>query len=412
MRRPCLIPDAYVRVARSPSVPPLLLGMVLNGISSGLPLAIILAAKEGGSFTVAGAAAAVFALGAAVSNPLRGRAVDRYGQLIVLAGLNGARVVVLMALAVAVGGSAPALTLILAAAAGLANPPVASSMRAMWRKLVADDDLNSAYALQSVLTECTYIAAPISVGALVVLIGGAGTLIFVAVVEALGTLVFLSSRTARTWREAPNTAGVLGALAAGGFRALALITLPIGMVFGVFDIAAPAVALDQSAEWVTGFASATLSIGSILGGLFYGARKWQAPPARRLLFLLALTALAFVPLGFVESVPALLVASAVAGLAISPTIATIFGLIDDVAPRGTGTEALTWILALYALGTALGAFVAGSIVSDNLQLVLGGPALLAAVAALLAAACGRLLQSGSERPLAGTGIDHSEAEAR
>jgi len=384
----------YRDVLRRPHVPRLVAAMVMNGVSTGLPLAIILSVRVAGGFAAAGGAAAAFAISAAISNPFRGRWVDRLGQRTVLLGLNFARAAALGGLALAVSLRAPVAVLVLcSAASGAANPPVASSMRAMWRSLMGEgQDLTSAYALQSVANELTYVLGPVAASLLIAGTGGPLALLIIVGIELAGTLLFVGTPASRVWREGGATSGLWGAMSSAGFRVLALVNIPIGMTFGCFDVAAPGLAVRHGQAWAAGFAMGALAVGSMIGGLVYGAREWRAHLHQRFLVLLVLLCAGFFPLALVHSVPALIVTSAIAGLALAPAVASVFSLIDDVAPEGTGTEALTWIMALYALGTALGAALAGRLVTNHLQLVLAGGTICAGLAAVVAAAGIRTLR--------------------
>jgi len=75
--------------------------------------------------------------------------------------------------------------------------------------------------------------------------------------------------------------------------------------------------------------------------------------------LFALMTVGLLPLGLAQSVPALVGLMAVAGLAVAPFVAAEFRLIDQVSPKGTAVEALTWIVTTYAVGMAAGSLAAG-----------------------------------------------------
>ncbi len=53
------------------------------------------------------------------------------------------------------------------------------------------------------------------------------------------------------------------------------------------------------------------------------------------------------------------------GLAFAPTTATEYLLVQRLAPAGTETEALGWVLTSHVVGSGLGSLVAGAAVSGG-----------------------------------------------
>jgi predicted MFS family arabinose efflux permease len=81
-----------------------------------------------------------------------------------------------------------------------------------------------------------------------------------------------------------------------------------------------------------------------------------------------------------------------AGSTIAPTFATVYAMVDAVAPRGAATEAFSWLATAAAVGTSAGAAVAGAVVDaagPSSSFVFAGAA--AVVAAVTAAARTRTL---------------------
>ena len=70
---------------------------------------------------------------------------------------------------------------------------------------------------------------------------------------------------------------------------------------------------------------------------------------------------------------------------VAPATTIIYSLLDRVAPRGTATEATTWMILGYAVGGAIGAALAGDRVQAS-GVELGYPGLQRGRAAL--GACG------------------------
>jgi MFS family permease len=360
--------NAYRELLRSPQVRALSLAVLVSGVGgAAVPLALVLLVREQtGSFATAGAVVAALGLATGVFNPIRGRLVDTRGQRNVLAPLAFVHACCLGGLVALAVGDAPTWTLIVAAViAGAAPAPLMSSLRALWRDLVPGPSLQSAYALQAVLTEVFFIASPLLAVLLVATFSEEVAVLVLVAVELAGAIAFTATSTSRAWRSEPRETGSFGALGSPGMRTLALASLPYGMVFGALDVGAPAFADLHGGAEAAGIALAALALGSMIGGLIYGSRSWSWDlPVRYLVLLLALAAL----LGLAAlsgGLPVFAVMLAFGGLMVAPATTIIYSLLDRVAPRGTATEATTWMILGYAVGGAAGASLAGVAVEQS-----------------------------------------------
>jgi predicted MFS family arabinose efflux permease len=72
---------------------------------------------------------------------------------------------------------------------------------------------------------------------------------------------------------------------------------------------------------------------------------------------------------------------------IAPTCATAYAMVDHAAPHGTVTEAFAWMATAVAIGTSLGAAIAGTVADAAgpaaAFLLAGAPAAAVAVLAAL-----------------------------
>jgi predicted MFS family arabinose efflux permease len=132
----------------------------------------------------------------------------------------------------------------------------------------------------------------------------------------------------------------------------------------VLEIGVTAFAEQEGSRADAGWLFALWSVGSLAGGLYYGARTWHSSPDRRFLVLFAALALGLVPLPLADSLLAFGVLIAVAGLALSPSSAIGYSLVGELAPAGTVTEAYAWQIMAYVGGSALGAWLAGVVVDQ------------------------------------------------
>lgn len=385
--------QAYRVLLRPAGATRLLLTALVGRLPVGIfSLAIVLVVREQtGSFADAGVASAAFAIGAGAVAPLQGRLVDRFGQPAVLlpsALLNAAA---LAALVLAAEADARGWVIaLLAAAGGAAIPPLSACMRSQWAALFAGDDgaRGTAYSLESVFNEVIFIVGPLLTTVLVALASPGAALLVATAISLIGTLGFATARLARGWEGevAPRTRA--GALASPGMRTLVLAVVPTGMAFGVLEVAMPAYAVEQgSGPAIAGILLSAMAVGSVLGGLWSAAREWRLGVVVRFLSLQTAFAVGMLPLLLADSLTTMTVAMLIAGLALAPSAAAGYLLIDRIAPPGTATEAYTWAVTANVTGAALGAALAGIVVHHAgvrwaIVLAFAGPALGALISVL------------------------------
>jgi MFS family permease len=355
---------------RQPGVPRLVVSVLIGRIPIGIfSLAIVLLVRqETGSFAQAGIASAAWALGAGVVAPLQGRLVDRFGQPAVLIPST-----VLNATAVAafvLGARAGASTWLLAAFAwlgGAALPPLGACMRSIWADAFADDATarNTAYTFESMIAEVFYIVGP-AITTLLIAVSSPSAALLVAIgLSAAGTIGFATAALARGWRSEHIARPRAGALAAPGMRTLMLAIVPTGIAFGVLEVAMPAFAVEQGhSAGLAGIFLSAMAAGSLVGGLWYGARHWSGPIVTRFIGLEILFTLALLPLLLAGSIGSMIALMAIAGLALAPTAAAGYLIVDHIAPPGTVTEATTWVMTANVAGGALGAAIGGVVVQE------------------------------------------------
>jgi MFS family permease len=357
---------AYAEILGKRQVQVVVGASVLAGVNVGIPLALVLLVQhETGDFASAGAVSACDALARAASGPLRGRLVDLRGQSRTLAPLALISATALLGLVLAARAGAPLPVLIaLALAHGATGPPLLSSMRPLWADLVDHPgQLQAAYAVQAIMLELFFIAGPLLAAALIGLGSPALAVVALGACELVGVLLFVATPASRSWRAPPREVGPAGALASAGMRVLILVDVPFGALFGLLDVAVPAFTKSHGAPAAAGAALAALAFASMLGGVVYGARSTgQENRADRYPVVLATMTLLMVPLTVVDSVAGLIAAMALAGLLVAPSSVLGLGLLDDVAPAGTASEATSWLTTAYGIGLAAGTAVAGPLV--------------------------------------------------
>ncbi|MER5476478.1 MFS transporter [Streptomyces sp. NPDC002734] len=338
-----------------------LVGRLPNATSA---IAIVLFVRaEGGSYSLAGVLAAVYGLANAVGQPVLGRLVDLHGQPRVQL---PAAVLAAASMAVfAVTGLDPLPVAYLATAgAGLFTPPLEGGLRALWPSVLRrDDQIHTAYAMDAVAQEVMFTVGPLLVSLFVAVWSPMAALLALNAIGVLGALSVVLSPPSRAWRSAPREAHWLGALRSGGLLVLLGALFFVGIALGSITVAAAAYAdrTGPDGDVVYAVLLAALGFGALVGGGLYGAREWAGAPERRLKGLVAALALGYAPLIAMPGPTPMTLLAALAGVFLAPTIACAFVLVDRHAPRGTVTEAFSWLVTTFTVGSSVGTGVAGPV---------------------------------------------------
>lgn len=363
----------FAAVLRAPHVSRLLWTALLARAPTGINgLALVLFVRaETGSYAIAGAVAGAYAAGAAGVAPLLGRVVDRRGASRVLMPLAFAHGLFLtLVVAFGLAGLPAGLLLVCAFLSGSAIPPLGSVLRALWPSLMGErkDLLPTAYALDAVVIEITFVVGPLLVGLAAAYGSPQLALVAAVVLVVAGTAAFSALAPVRAYAphesdEAGDTGGRLGALTSPGVRTIVVTLAPMGFCFGAAEVAFPAFGEAEGDSALAGPLIAIWSAGSAAGGLFYGAHGHRITVRQAYLRTLALVPLVTLPLALAGSFAAMAPLALLAGVAIAPLIAAGGQLVGEVAPRGALTEAYTWPITSLVAGLAAGNAAAGGVVS-------------------------------------------------
>ncbi|MEU9574323.1 MFS transporter [Streptomyces massasporeus] len=404
----------YLEILRARHAARLLVGTLVGRLPNATAaIAIVLFVRaEGGTYSLAGALAAVYGVANAVGQPVLGRIVDLRGQPRVQ--LPAA---VLSALAMALFafsgiGSLP-LAYAAVAGAGLFTPPLEGGLRALWPSVLRrEDQVHTAYAMDAVAQEVMFTVGPLLVTLCVSLWSAQAALLVLNVIGVLGALSVVVSPPSRAWRSAPREAHWLGALRSAGLLALLAAFLFIGMALGSITVASVPYADAHGGDAVYGWLMAALGFGALVGGACYGARQWAGEPARRLQVLVALLVVCYLPLMLMPDAVPMVALTALAGVFLAPAIACAFVLVDRHAPRGTVTEAFSWLVTTFTVGHSVGAGVAGPVVEAGGALWgFAVPGLAGGVSLLVLTATGRVVAAPGQGAVVVSGSENDPNRA-
>jgi MFS family permease len=347
-----------------------LVGRLCYGI---VPLSLILTLTAGGrGYGFAGLVMALFGVAIVLVSPFRAWMVDRHGPRRALPPMAAGFAAVLVAIAVipARAGVDDAAIAVLAAAAGACAPPLGVVMRTLWSALIDDRSLlHTAYSLDGVAEELLYVAGPVITGVITVVAKPAIGLLVTAGLAVAGTGLFLRSPalgrrrataagpSSRAPGAAPGEAGQGRAI-----LALALATGAIGLCLGGLGLVIVAFSQARHDPAAVAWIEAALSAGSALGGLGYGAVTWRVSAQHRLALLAAGLAVILLPAALSPSLLVLALFAGLAGVLVSPALATAYVLADGLASAQARNRAGNWANSGYNAGNSAGLVLSGQLI--------------------------------------------------
>ncbi|MBP2708366.1 MFS transporter [Microbispora sp. RL4-1S] len=384
----------YFGLLRRPSVIRALGGSLVGRLPTAMAaLAMTLTLRaQGMDFRFAGLATGVLAVSGAIGGPLLGRMVDRWGQtyILIVSALLSCLGLVLIAL---VPWSEP-LVLAGAVICGAATPPLEPCLRTLWPRLVGQENVQRAYALDAAAQELVFIGGPLIVAAAVAVAPPEAALILAAVLCAAGVLTMATSRASREWRGEPGARDWLGPLRS---RALVLLFLGLagaGTAVGGLNIIAVGYAERHAVPGGAGTLLALSALGALAGAIAHGRRPWPwTPTAQAVLFGAGLT-VTYLLVASTAPVWIMMPICLSTGLFLSPLLVVAFTMVDAFAPAGTVTEAFAWIITLFTTGTATGSAIAGVVMETvGIGAAAASTALVALLGTVILALCHRLPES-------------------
>ncbi|MGC5166054.1 MFS transporter [Luteimicrobium sp. DT211] len=353
------------------------------------------------SYVEAGIVATAATVGMALGAPWRGRLVDRVGLRRAVWPSVVAELVIWP-----LAGVVPYAALIpLVLVGGLLALPIFTVVRKSISVLAEPGQQRSAYALDSIATELVFMVGPAVGVAVATQVGTAPVLAAIGVaVSGAGVLLLVfdpptsadqvTRRASRTAYAVPPSADAPPPSAGGASpsRRLSWLTPTVAAVLAASsgativlvgtDLAILAHLRAQDQVGSLGIVYFAWCLGSVVGGLAYGARH---RPTSSMLLLLALGVLT-VPMGLAHSVVGLTLLAFVAGLPCAPVMTATAEEVARMVPEERRGEAMGWQGTAFTVGSAVGSPVLGLVIDAGAPwlafVVAGGAGALIAVAGL------------------------------
>ena len=318
------------------------------------------AEQETGSVAAAGFAIGLNSLAGAMTAGLRGSVMDRFGQkwpIRILVPMYASLILLLNTM------ETRQSILITAFILGVTAPPINLSVRPLWKDIVPDSYLRTAYAFDTSMMSSTSVIGPVVITALSLSSRpglGLGT---TAALMLLGGIALSLTPVSRNWIPEKKKKNQQRLWRDRAIQLLMFEGCFIGFGWGVFDVAVPAFATQEGVQhrvaWIFASFGAATVIGGLLGGLV--SKKLAPLSALRLAYLLWL--MACIPIAFTYPDWSMALVGACIGFLGGAVQVFYFEVLEAVRPKGTQTSSLGWIWSVEGSFMAVGAAV-GGVVSE------------------------------------------------
>ena len=385
--------NRYVALFRIPNVWVLVLTCFPARVAYGMvSLSIFFKVEQStGSISSAGLALGLNAASGAVTAGIRGSVMDKYGQKWPLRIMVPTYATLTVALNLA---DAKATMLTLAFVMGLSAPPINLSVRPLWKIVVPEKDLRTAYAVDSSIMNFAFVVGPVIATSLALSRFSSSPLFICAALMLLGGISLGMTKVSRNWIPEIKGADYQPLWKHKPLQLLMIEGCFLGFGWGLFDVAVPAFTTIEKVPHMTAWIFAAMGVSNVVGGLLAGlvSKKTSSLKAMRRTYGVWF----FVSIPMALSYPnwTMIIAGAFLGLVGGAIQVFYWEVMEAIRPQGSPTAMMGWLWSVEGTLMAVGS-MAGGFISEH-----SSPTIALSITALCIGAGYLILALGKSRLIA------------
>ncbi len=314
------------------------------------------AEQETGSVAVAGLAIGLNSLAGSLTAGIRGSLMDKWGQkwpLRIFVPCYASLILALNSM------HSKESILITAFVLGISAPPINLSVRPLWKDIVPENFLRTAYAFDSSMMSTTSVFGPVVVTSLALssrpglALGATSALMIIG-----GTALALTS-VSRNWVPEKKAKGQQKLWRDRAIQLLMFEGCFIGFGWGVFDVAVPAYATQEGVQQRVAWIFAAFGVATVIGGLLGGLVSKKLAPLSALRNAYVVWFITCIPVAFTYPDWTMALVGTFIGLMGGAVQVFYFEVLEAVRPKGSQTASLGWIWSVEGSFMAVGAATGG-----------------------------------------------------
>ena len=350
----------YIDLFQFPNVWVLVLACFPARVAYGMVgLAIFFKVEQAtGSIAVAGLAIGLNAAAGSFTAGIRGSILDKYGQKWPLRVMVPAYAS--MAVLLNVTHSQLAM-LTVAFVMGLSAPPINLSVRPLWKVVVPDDFLRTAYAVDTAIMSAAGVVGPVIATTLALSSHPALPLNICAALMLIGGGSLAITKVSSGWIPEKKGADHLPLWRHKPLQLLMIEGCFIGFGWGVFDVAIPAFTTIEKVPHLTAWIFTAMGVCNILGGLLAGLVSKRTSSLRAMRRAYAVWFAVSIPIAFTHPGWTMILASAGLGLVGGAIQVFYWEVMEAIRPKGSPTAMMGWLWTVEGTLMSIGSMVGGVI---------------------------------------------------
>ena len=393
----------YVELFRIPNVWVLVLACFPARVAYGMvSLGIFFKVEQStDSISTAGLALGLNAASSALTAGIRGSAIDRFGQKWPLRIMVPTYATLTVALNLS---ETRAAMLTLAFVMGLSAPPINLSVRPLWKIVVPEEFLRTAYAIDSSIMNFAGVVGPVIATSLALSAIPSSPLYICAALMLLGGTSLAMTQVSRNWIPEKKGADYQPLWKHKPLQLLMIEGCFIGFGWGLFDVAVPAFTTLEKVPHMTAWIFAAMGIANVIGGLLAGLVSKKTSSLKAMRRTYGVWFLVAIPMALSYPNWSMIIAGALLGLVGGAIQVFYWEVMEAIRPKGSPTAMMGWLWTVEGTLMSMGS-MAGGFISEHFS-----PTIALSITALCIGMGYLILAIGKSRLIAADRIPTDEED--
>ncbi len=393
----------YVELFRIPNVWVLVLACFPARVAYGMvSLGIFFKVEQStDSISIAGLALGLNAASSALTAGIRGSAIDRFGQKWPLRIMVPTYATLTVALNLS---ETRAAMITLAFVMGLSAPPINLSVRPLWKIVVPEEFLRTAYAIDSSIMNFAGVVGPVIATSLALSAIPSSPLYICSALMLLGGTSLAMTQVSRNWIPEKKGADYQPLWKHKPLQLLMIEGCFIGFGWGLFDVAVPAFTTLEKVPHMTAWIFAAMGIANVIGGLLAGLVSKKTSSLKAMRRTYGVWFLVAIPMALSYPNWSMIIAGALLGLVGGAIQVFYWEVMEAIRPKGSPTAMMGWLWTVEGTLMSMGS-MAGGFISEHFS-----PTIALSITALCIGMGYLILAIGKSRLIAADRIPTDEED--